>query len=1720
MVTQFQNIREAGLGGGIDTESAENQIPEGFVEDAVNVDANSEGYLTKRPGYEGFSGTLPFRVQSYQQLASTNKICFTLDSSVNLSKVRNTPLVVQGKLSTAPGTGDFGLTDSVQYYAQSTTDIRYTLSGTGSISIPATDHVQGTPFLFMGLAQSTSTTNFSNSTIFPEDVSINQATQEVTISYVNGTDDFQAFVYWLGRDTLLGDSWQGSSNGEDTTVTVPLDPNNDFFFTIPASMHNLKNNQIGVKLFVDTAGLLIEVLPESVVIAPSGDVTIGFRNQTLAPGELRAVLTSVPDDNFVVESLPTGQTSVVTIPNVGTEFNFVYTYFENLSTGNWEMVFPESVVYDDVAEELQVTFINNTGAAANFYVFHETANISINEICVDANTPGITDLLDESPQLTLWGLEHDGSYAAGAGNRAGWVQHVDSYRAPGVQFLVSGLGGNLFEAGTKEDYSATHLLPTLYPRLTERVTANTLIAPAFTGTTDTQSRSRGVLAADGGEEGYLVGHSVTAEVGGARDGLIKYSFSLTNDSLVDAVSILDVISTTTGDEDWLTVEQTCFSRNAGTFKIRDVSYVNGSGVLEIWVENPAYSGLPINTAPDYDETGSAFRAAIFTDRLEMQAPSRFIRGDQLSLGGAGLGSGSTFVVTGTTGAFVRFSGVTDAFNVASGLRVLATRSGRIIPLRTASGVASVEGLLRGDVCALSGRASKLRILDVNTFADQTVAIDGDLVTGVDTSNLRVGDYVLLAQAGDYDGEFQVTGIVSETSCLLDASSRGLDAVVPSCIIVGKTAVTDDESLSFTDSTINAITLSVPQRWIPLESPTPSSADYGQVKQTYTQHLDSAGYSAQSPLRSVMVQDSLYFTNGEDEVLKYEGLNLTRAGLPRFQLLQFLQVTATSGGGILVPDFSVSGTVTAGSIKVEVTPAKDVSGFNVGDIVNVASQGRFTVADRDLTNGHLYLDKAVTAHDTGSISKLFTYRYYARLKLIDANNATVVSATAGAEDFSVLVGNGSTVTLRLLQPPAFESYNYERMEVELFRTKANGNTYYRLLSRPLTFREDAPYVDFVDNVDDSLLVELDAETSNFKGSRLGPTLQAPFRSKHITSVNNRLVLANVKSYPTLNLVLGASALEVTPAVMNNKVMRLISADPSVPVADFRWQTSGLVSATATVTPGVKVSVDTGGPAHNLQVGYWVYLTSATSTTFSTAAGWYKVSQVTSASVFEVENTAADASANGAIRFLAGVSATSTPVYLGTDDGNFGYRFGNDSTFARQLVINRTVAAINAWARSLGKDAWLVAQGGGEFEGGEIVLQQSSASGGGFSVLMPQTSDFRVFANGLALTVSSATEADRTAFSRVYLYPSRLVASYSNYPEVFDFQQSATDAFSDSAVDVNSADGQEITGIIPFFGDAAFGAAQKSDILVVFKTNSIYLVDLSIKAQGGEAVRKIESNGLGCTAPYSIAATRQGIMFANESGIYRLTRNLTVEYVGRKIERRWSGRESSVDLTQSDLMMGHNWSAGRYYRLSYPTKGAKRNDGVFAYNHSREYSPQSGGVGSWMIYDNHPATGWANLGEEAYFASTKGRVFKLRSAGDNTDFRDDDQAIEAEVTLRALDFGSAAVRKLVRSILLHLRTPRDVTATQLLAAVDMSNDFRELDAFQVDVADTPDGLSDVGRKRVVTIKFSTYQSKFNHIQLKIRNLAKDEGMEVTHVAFRVAGLSDAGLTQAARTTGQNG
>jgi hypothetical protein len=175
----------------------------------------------------------------------------------------------------------------------------------------------------------------------------------------------------------------------------------------------------------------------------------------------------------------------------------------------------------------------------------------------------------------------------------------------------------------------------------------------------------------------------------------------------------------------------------------------------------------------------------------------------------------------------------------------------------------------------------------------------------------------------------------------------------------------------------------------------------------------------------------------------------------------------------------------------------------------------------------------------------------------------------------------------------------------------------------------------------------------------------------------------------------------------------------------------------------------------------------------------------------------------------------------------------------------------------------------------------------------------------------------------------------------------------------------------------------------------------------------------------------------------------------------------------------------------------------YNHQNE---DEGAFGSWTEFTNHPATGWANLGAESYFATSTGSVFKIRNAGDASDYRDDGEAVaDMTILLRAEDFGSAGIRKVVPYVTSHFQLKdSSTTNTAVYVAYDLQSPFESAGTLNfVKTADT----------KVVFAEASMPRRKSNYLQIKYVNSTKDEGVILAGVDYTVSGLSHLGTTQVA-------
>ena len=1815
MPLQFSNIRTDVLSGGIDSRSAENQIDEGFLRDALNTETVQK-HVRKRKGYVGHA-TSPIRIHQAESNTTEEEICFILDESINLLNVRSSPLVISGQLSQGSGPmgiGTFSETNSTKYYSRWYQKIRKQFSeGIGNtLSIPTAESSLDSANVFIGIAESTNSSTLSNRTIDFDSLEINESTYNLDINYSNSTgSSIPVFVYYADKSTSVGSNYVHPSvlvtNGTvGAAISISANTHNLSNFNIIARVYQTTDPSSGIRQLVDPDALDINTV--------TGTVTVTLTNVSGADLRYIIILSAAPASNFK-QGLLDGTTYTITLNDVGGPFIFPGVYVSTGAT-TLSQVIPNNIEYDSSTNSIAITFDVPPSFPDTFQVYWEYGTIKSNTICV-TDSDVTTDITDFRPQLTIWGLEHSELYSNDAGTRAGWVNHIDTFRVPGESRIVSGSGGNLFSARTYAEDGNTYKYASLFSSLFGRLGVNHILAPVFWETGETPGRTRGYITGTGLSDNWTTVTNVEWDASVAG-GTVRYDMTIP--ALFLSGSLSTIISTDTGLEDWLTVESMSYTRHNGTFRIKQVTQPDAT-TLSVWVENST-DNVGIS---EWDDSGVSGRAAIFTDRISLSDTSPFIPGDIIQ--SDGLPEGTLISCLGTSDTVtdsVVVDGIVEILNLGVGLQITGARTGSVIPLRDLNDNPSTTNVVRGDILEYDGISREFRVIHVNTLDDTSISnIDGDgstaIATIADTDQLSIGMAILIRNAGEYTGEHIISEIPDGSTFKFSHTSTATG--ITSGVLIGHT-IHISESIEWQDTPQDDQVWITARRLIPIEAP---EDNYPLTRSTYIKTFSSNDETSQPFIRSTMASDTMYLTNYDDPVYKFDGTNIYRAGLPNWQPGCFLIQDATSTAKVVNNLRSVNydngtsvypSTPPIGSIRTATADENQLSILPVGTAILLPGDtDSYTITsvgtNKTTTEYYYFLDRALSSSVAalGTATEVAVYRYYYRLNLIDANQNRVASAIAQSEDYVIQLRTDAAIKHKLVGFPPFDNYDYDRIYLETYRTKKNtSGPFYLVSQQQIRYLGGDGYIEFTDTFSDFNLFDLD-KTSTLTGGELGIGWQGPPRAKYITNAANTVVYGNIKDYPELDIQLFSSSLLSPTQVIADVAPRLefnrtdtptnnpsdkmhyevaansneITAITAVLGTSFTVTTSlnhGLVvgdwvyihhllplipiSFIASATT-VDVGTDTiTAPAHGLinntivrfsgsslpaplVAGTNYYVISTTTDTFKVSAtlggpainitttgsdnvqisiprdltycGWFQVFSQNGTNKFTVKytnsgsgtvsllpNQVVKASANGSYR---------VPIWMGTD-GNFGQYDGN-STNGLSRLTKRVALAINATmsmvdrsiSGQLGFRPWLLARGGNDTGiSGRMIIKQPSVSADVISFNLTKSDPLAImktFVNDTEIDGSSYTTATSLVF------PSRILLGYPNYPEIFDSPTETLDTESDSAIDINPADGQEITGIVPFFGESAFGGSQQSQVIVVFKEQSIYLVDANEKRSGNPAVQRIETEGIGCTAPNSISVTKNGIIFANESGVYVLRRNMSVDYIGKYMERNWTER---VDRDQLELVQGHHYTSGRQYKISVPIIGNNSNSEVFVYDHSNESQE---GLGSWTRYDNHPATGWCNLSSDSFFGSTLGRVYRIRNDRDKYDYQDDNQAINMVLQLRPNDFGIMGARKVIDCIIVNYRTAVPSNSTQVAFAMDTDTEYQISTPVIINNRSNLSGLGDTIPRDVITVRHNTNRRRGVYCSVQISNNALYESTEVAGIEYRVASLgSPRGILQAAKTS----
>jgi hypothetical protein len=273
-----------------------------------------------------------------------------------------------------------------------------------------------------------------------------------------------------------------------------------------------------------------------------------------------------------------------------------------------------------------------------------------------------------------------------------------------------------------------------------------------------------------------------------------------------------------------------------------------------------------------------------------------------------------------------------------------------------------------------------------------------------------------------------------------------------------------------------------------------------------------------------------------------------------------------------------------------------------------------------------------------------------------------------------------------------------------------------------------------------------------------------------------------------------------------------------------------------------------------------------------------------------------------------------------------------------------------------------------------------------------------------------------------------------------------------------------------------------------------------------------------------------MFCNESGIYCLRPTQSIDYVGRYMERNWI---EEVDRANLGIVQATHFGVQRLYKVSVPILADEtdlpyiENSEVYVYDHTMEglgsFSSSGGGslsttrLGAWSRYDDHQSIGWCNLSQDAYFASSTGRVFSIRRQGDETDYRDDSGPVDFMIDTRANDAGNAGIRKILDAAIIHYRTGGITsTSTQVLYSVDLEQEYTATSPVVIRPTASPgDDMSDAVGQDIVSIRHNLQRRRGAYFAIQVLNAGMDEDIEIAGIEYKIGGLTEKGFTQAAQT-----
>ena len=1078
----YQPYNLENMGAGLDRFHSLDRIPEGMCSELQNLDPLSNDQWRTRKGYERYYGSLPLRATTVSKTGTGYKIEFDDAVNIDLSTVGLGPVTVSGSLPQIdapdiwPGyTGDFTDSFSTHYYDSYSLTFREAFVAGDNLTKTKTATQTGLnqPYAFIGLHSADSTTTNQSTVLVPEQVQIDKSDFQVEMSYT-AQSDFVGYFTFLPTPAKAGVT-------HISTVSAQTSVN------ILSATHGLNTTNFIVRCYTDNGTDLFESTPSTMSINSSGDLNVTFDDAFTG-----AIIIYAVTSDFAQTKPAIGGSQVLTFTGITDPFNH-YEFW--ITVGSERIcVVPESIEWNN--DILSVGYVGPS--VENVDLFRVPALYLANSIEITDTNAVSETFTTNNPEIVVWGLGHEGIYKPSA-VRGGHTHHLDNYKSETSDFMVTALGGNLMRASSFDSFGTTYKMPSLSVRGSNRTSGAMTLAPLFANDSITYTRSRGnVTDASIDTEGYArVSQIVPA--GAYTD----YTLEFTNKTGTVAVGSTSGFTVDTHDK--LTLRNCTRDVNNGSFQISSIVSDSTTETVIRCVNSTSKA-----------ESGIFAQANVFTDRILLTGTPVFHVGDKLS--SIVLNNNQVMATTQANTIFV--DSVIAATELGDGINLYVTRTSSVLPLQDIPietvGEDTNGGMVRGDSVRVTGINRRPRVKRVNTNATQSVSVVVSLGVGtisMASHNLNEGQLINLyaGASASVVGQFSITVVDSGTFTILVPNAA--DATY-TATFEGKT-VEIDESLPITTGP-SIVAVTVDGRWTPVEIPKTSSV---RPTSTKRQTWDESEATDQPYLRSVIVGDSLVLANGIDETKKFDGVNITNAGLVPFQGVAYLSVdTSTKAltAGQAIPYTSKDVTKKYFTISAPIMSIGQRFRSSDGNIYTVSS---VEVDSVGATLVYIVEDMSAVESATGSLTLSSSYRYYIRYNAVDRNRNIVASAALGADDLYAEIFESSAINIKALGFPAFEEIDHDRIEIEIYRTKRNTTgLFYRVYRGRIDYSANAGYVNYLDTkVDDQLGdAQTDTPMSGLLGKNLGNTWANPPRAKATTTVSDRLVLANITSPPTMDL----------------------------------------------------------------------------------------------------------------------------------------------------------------------------------------------------------------------------------------------------------------------------------------------------------------------------------------------------------------------------------------------------------------------------------------------------------------------------------------------------------------------------------------------------------------------------------------------------------------------------